>query len=77
MEGKVKRSKIGKEFVYQSADLIFNAIAEGSLDGSSSGGTVSVLLAAQNGVIPDKITAVSTNSFEEEVSEHTTSCTDY
>ena len=51
------------ETIYQSADLIFKAIAEGSIDGSSSGGIVSVVLAAQDGIIPDKITAVSANSF--------------
>jgi NitT/TauT family transport system substrate-binding protein len=51
------------ETIYQSADLIFKVIAEGSLDGSSSGGIVSVLLAAQDGIVPDKVTVVSANSF--------------
>jgi ABC-type nitrate/sulfonate/bicarbonate transport system substrate-binding protein len=52
-----------KETIYQSAAPIFDALAEGSLDGSSAGGTVSVLQAAQDGIIPDKITVVSANSF--------------
>ncbi len=52
-----------RESVYQSADAIINDIAEGSLDGSSSGGTVNILLAAQNGIIPDKVTTVSANAF--------------
>ena len=51
------------ETIDQSADLGFNAIADGSLDGSSSGGTVNVVLAVQNGIMTDKVIAVSTNSF--------------
>ena len=51
------------ETIYQSAAPIFSAIAEGSLDGSSSGGTISVLQATQDGIIPDKVTVVSANSF--------------
>jgi ABC-type nitrate/sulfonate/bicarbonate transport system substrate-binding protein len=51
------------ETIYQSADLIFKVIAEGSIDGSSSGGTISVLQATQDGIIPDKVTVVSANSF--------------
>ncbi|MCX5997653.1 MAG: ABC transporter substrate-binding protein [Chloroflexi bacterium] len=52
-----------KETVFQSADPIFKAIANGSLEGSPSGGIISVVLAAQDGTIPDSITAVSANSF--------------
>ena len=51
------------ETIYQSADPIFKAIADGSMEGSPSGGIVSVALAAQDGIIPDRITAVSANSF--------------
>jgi ABC-type nitrate/sulfonate/bicarbonate transport system substrate-binding protein len=51
------------ETIHQSAAPIFDAIAEGSLDCSSSGGTISILQAAQDGIIPDKITVVSANSF--------------
>lgn len=51
------------ETLYQSAGPIFSAIAEGSLDGSSSGGTINILQAAQDGIVPDKIIAVSANSF--------------
>src|SRR4030042_858701 len=51
------------EIIHQSADPIFKAIAEGSLDSSPSGGTISVLQATQDGIIPDKVTVVSANSF--------------
>jgi len=51
------------ETFYQSAGPIFSAIAEGSLDGSSSGGTINILQAAQDGIVPDKIIVVSANSF--------------
>ncbi|GEM_PF-1379142 len=51
------------ETIYQSADPIFKAVAEGSIDGSPSGGIINVFLAAQDGIIPDKVTAVSANSF--------------
>jgi ABC-type nitrate/sulfonate/bicarbonate transport system substrate-binding protein len=51
------------ETIHQSAAPIFDAIAEGSLDGSPSGGTISVLQATQDGIIPDKIIVVSANSF--------------
>jgi len=51
------------ETIYQSAAPIFNAIADGSLDGSPSGGTIYVLQAKQDGIIPDKVTVVSANSF--------------
>ena len=51
------------ETIDQSADLGFNAIADGSLDGSSSGGTVNVVLAVQDGIMTDKVIAVYTNSF--------------
>ena len=51
------------ETIRQSAGPIFNGIAEGSLDGSPSGGTISVLQATQDGIIPDKSTVVSANSF--------------
>ena len=51
------------ETIHQSAAPIFNGIAEGSLDGSPSGGTISVLQATQDGIIPDKVTVVSANSF--------------
>ena len=56
------------EIIHQSADPIFKAIAEGSLDSSPSGGTISVLQATQDGIIPDKVTVVSANSFAD--SEH-------
>lgn len=52
-----------EETIYQSAAPIFDALAEGSLDGSPSGGTIYVLQAAQDGIVPDKITMVSANSF--------------
>jgi len=51
------------ETIHQSAAPIFSAIAEGSIDGSPSGGTISVLQATQDGIIPDKGTVVSANSF--------------
>ncbi len=51
------------ETMHQSLVPIFDAIAKGSLDGSSSGSTVSILQAAQDGIVPDKMTVVSANSF--------------
>jgi len=56
------------EKTYQSADPIFTDLVKGALDGSSSGGIVSVILAAQDGIIPDRVTAVSANSVAD--SEH-------
>jgi ABC-type nitrate/sulfonate/bicarbonate transport system substrate-binding protein len=52
-----------EETIYQSAAPIFDALAEGSLDGSPSGGTINILQAAEKGIVPDKITMVSANSF--------------
>jgi NitT/TauT family transport system substrate-binding protein len=52
-----------KETTYQSSDPIFSEIADGLLDGSPSGGTVFILVARQNGIIPGKVTVVASNAF--------------
>jgi ABC-type nitrate/sulfonate/bicarbonate transport system substrate-binding protein len=51
------------EEIYQGGDSIVNAIAAGTIDGSPSGGTINILMAKQNGMIPEKITVVSANAF--------------